>query len=210
MIAIVDYNAGNLTSVELALKYLNHKAEVTCDRDTILQAERVIFPGVGAAGASMENLKDRELVQTLWDFVETGKPMLGICVGAQVILESSLEDNNTECMGLLPGTTGVFKSTVECPIKIPQIGWNQVDYGTEEPKHAIFQDIPNQSDFYFVHSYYPLPKQVEWEFAHTTYGDTRFASVIGKGNLVACQFHPEKSGKWGLKLIDNFCRWNPC
>ena len=209
MIAIVDYNAGNLTSVELALGHLNHQAVVTCNRNTILNAERVIFPGVGSAGSSMENLKSRELIQTLWDFVETGKPMLGICLGSQVILESSLEDNHTECMKLLPGTTGMFTSTEEYPIKIPQIGWNQVNF-REEEKHPIFKDIPNHTDFYFVHSYYPLPKQVEWELAHTIYGNTRFASVIGRGNLVACQFHPEKSGKWGLRLIDNFCKWNLC
>ncbi len=205
MIAIVDYEAGNLTSVQLALNEIGFPGVITSDREMILNAERVIFPGVGAAGACMFNIHIRNLQNILKEFLETKKPFLGICVGAQIVLDSSLENDNTSCLGFISGTTGKFESTPQFPIKVPQIGWNQVEVIKDNP---LFTNIPQNSDFYFVHSYYPIPTNKENCFASTQYGNTKFTSVIGKENLLACQFHPEKSGKYGLQLLKNFCEWN--
>ncbi len=205
MIAIVDYKAGNLTSVQLALKEVGFNGTITSDRQEILNADRVIFPGVGAAGAAMEHIHQLDLSNILKDFVATGKPLLGICVGAQIILERSEENNNTPCIGLIPGEAKHFKTSETHPIKIPQIGWNQVAF---KQKHPIFNNIDSEADFYFVHSYYPVPSDSKYSFAETTYGNTTFSSVIGRDNLIACQFHLEKSGTYGLQLLKNFCLWN--
>ena len=205
MIAIVDYNAGNLTSVKLALNKIGEECVITSDRKVILDADRVVFPGVGAAGAAMENIRRLALHETLPRFISTGRPLLGICLGAQIILETSRENNNTRCMEILDGTTDIFQSTSEHSLKVPQIGWNQVEFITG---HPLFYNINTGSEFYFVHSYYPVPAKTENVLAQTTYGRTTFASVLGKENLVACQFHPEKSGKPGLQLLTNFCVWN--
>jgi len=191
MIAIVDYNAGNLTSVKLALNQIGEDSVVTSDEGLILNADRVVFPGVGAAGAAMENIKKLGLIETLSRFITTGKPLLGICLGAQIVLDSSLENDNTECIGLIPGTTNLFQSTAEHPFKVPQIGWNQVEFIAS---HPVFADIPPGSEFYFVHSYYPVPSNADHSLAETTYGETRFTSILGRDNMIACQFHPEKSG----------------
>ena len=205
MIAIVDYKAGNLTSVRLALQEIGVLGEITADRDTILAADRVIFPGVGAAGAAMENIHRLNLEAILKDFLNTGKPMLGICVGAQVVLSSSAEDGGTACLNLIPGRAEKFQYSSDSRIKVPQIGWNQVRFINP---HPLFDGVPSGSEFYFVHSYYPVPDKPEHQLAETTYGSTTFASIIGNKNLVACQFHLEKSGSFGLKLLSNFCRWN--
>lgn len=205
MIAIVDYNAGNLTSVKLALNQIGEDSVITSDEELILDADRVVFPGVGAAGAAMDNIKRLGLMETLSKFIATGKPLLGICLGAQIVLDSSLENDNTECMGFIPGTTNLFQSTAEHQIKVPQIGWNQVEFIA---LHPVFANIPPGSEFYFVHSYYPVPSKADHSLAETTYGGTRFASVLGKDNIIACQFHPEKSGRRGLQLLENFCNWD--
>jgi glutamine amidotransferase len=204
MIAIVDYNAGNLTSVKLALKKIGEECVITSESKVILDADRVVFPGVGAAGTAMGNIRRLALHETLPRFISTGRPLLGICLGAQIILETSRENNNTRCMEILAGTTDIFLSTSEYPLKVPQIGWNQVEFIID---HPLFYNIENGSEFYFVHSYYPVPAKSENIFAQTTYGGTTFSSVLGKENLVACQFHPEKSGKPGLQMLKNFCKW---
>ncbi len=205
MIAIVDYKAGNLTSVFLALREIGEEAVITSDADLIQKADRLIFPGVGAARSSMENIEELGLLPVLKAYKATGKPFLGICLGAQIILDSSLENDHTQCVGLLPGTTGKFRSSQSVPLKIPQIGWNQVHF---DVAHPVFEGIPNNSEFYFVHSYYPEPAKDDCKYASTTYGETSFTSVLGKDNLIASQFHPEKSGRWGLSLLKNFCKWN--
>jgi glutamine amidotransferase len=204
MIAVVDYNAGNLTSVKLALEKIGQECVITSEKKAILASERLIFPGVGAAGAAMQTIKERGLDRILREYYDSGKPFLGICLGAQIILESSLENDNTTCLGLIPGTTGLFPTVLEESLKVPQIGWNQVEFKVE---HVIFAGIPSGSEFYFVHSYYPVLLEKDHQMAATTYGDVTFASVLGRSNLVACQFHPEKSGRWGLKLLENFCQW---
>ena len=203
MIAIVDYRAGNLTSVLRAVKHLGHAAEITDNPSRIRAAERVIFPGVGAAGDTMENLRKLGLDTVLTeDVFRAGKPLLGICIGVQVIFERS-EENDATCLGLLPGHVARFPQKSYSALKIPQIGWNQVHH---VKAHPIFENVPDLAEFYFVNSYRPVPAQSEMVFATTEYG-VEFASVVGSKNLVATQFHLEKSGDVGLKMLDNFCKW---
>ncbi len=204
MIAIVDYKAGNLTSVLLAFEALGVEARITSDPATVLAADRVVFPGVGAAGDAMQHLRDLKLEQCLRDVVAKGTPFLGICLGTQIILEHSEEDAGTDCVGLVPGKVVRFRPTDPYD-KIPQIGWNAVHLCRP---HPLFEGIEDDSEFYFVHSYYPAPARREDVIAETDYADARFASVLGRNNLVATQFHPERSGRIGLRMLRNFTSWN--
>jgi len=204
LIAIIDYRAGNLTSVKLALEYLDVECEITSEAARLLAAERVIFPGVGAAGEAMRNLHEMNLVAPIREIVASGKPFLGICLGTQVIFESSEEDGVTECIGLVPGTVKLFKTTN--PVyKIPQMGWNAVEFARP---HPLWADIENGSEFYFVHSYYPAPSDESYITGQTEYADIKFASAVGRENLFATQFHPERSGRIGLQLLQNFTKWD--
>ena len=204
MIAIVDYNAGNLTSVQLALESLQAPAEVCRDPERIRAAERVIFPGVGAAGASMENVQAFGLQNVLCEVIERGTPFLGICVGMQILLTHSEEDGGTDCLGMLDGEVRRFPADID-GCKIPQMGWNTVRF---RQKHALFDGIDDNSEFYFVHSYYPAPADSGVTMAETEYASVTFASVAGRDNLVATQFHPEKSGRIGLRFLKNFVTWD--
>jgi glutamine amidotransferase len=204
VIAIIDYRAGNLTSVKLAFDTLQVQAEITSDPKKILAAERVVFPGVGAAGSAMKNLQELDLATVIRQVVERGTPFLGICLGTQIIFESSEEDGGTKGLGLIPGTVRLFQPSDRFD-KVPQMGWNSV---RPTRKHALFSNIEDNSEFYFVHSYYPAPSDRSFVLGETEYAGVRFASVVGKDNLIATQFHPEKSGRVGLKLLENFCRWN--
>lgn len=199
MIAIIDYGAGNLTSVERAVKYLGYDGKITADPQTILDAEKVIFPGVGAARATMDNLKTAGLVDVMWKVYESGKPMLGICIGIQILFNHS-EEEDTDCLSILPGVVKKYEPTPT--LKVPQIGWNEV-YQTQA--HPIFQDVPNPAHFYFVNSYYPIPQHNSYIVGQTTYG-VEFSSVVAYQNLIAMQFHLEKSGRIGLRMLDNFLR----
>lgn len=203
MIAIVDYKAGNLTSVQLALAEVGEDAVITSDPAAIASADRVIFPGVGAAGSAMAEVEAHGLRPALKAYLDSGRPFLGICVGCQIIMDWSLEDGRTSCLGFLPGGTDIFRAAPG--VKVPHMGWNQVQ--ALRP-HPVLAGIPAGADFYFVHSYYPLPAERGDAIAETEYGGVRFAAVVGRKNLVACQFHTEKSGKWGLRLLENFCRWD--
>jgi glutamine amidotransferase len=205
MIAIIDYKAGNLTSVKLAFQTLKTEAEITSSPDSILAADSVIFPGVGAARAAMDNLNDLGLVDTIRQVVDRGTPFMGICLGTQIILERSEEDGGTDCIGLIPGTVPLFNPSSPYD-KIPQMGWNSVSTSAD---HPLFNDIEDNSEFYFVHSYYPAPTDEASIIGRTDYADVSFASVIGRDNIVATQFHPEKSGRVGLKLLENFTNWKP-
>lgn len=199
MIAIIDYGAGNLTSVERAAQYLGYDGKITADPQTILEAEKIIFPGVGAARATMDNLNAAGLSEILWKVYKSGKPMLGICIGIQILFEHS-EEENTDCLGILPGV--VKKYDASPTQKVPQIGWNEV-YQTQA--HPIFQGVPNPAHFYFVNSYYPIPRDDSYIVGKTTYG-VEFSSVVAHRNLIATQFHLEKSGRIGLKMLNNFLR----
>jgi len=205
MIAIIDYKAGNLTSVRLAFEHLGMEAEITDLPDKISAAERVVFPGVGSAGAAMENIKRLKLDKVISDVVSSGKPFLGICLGTQIIFDLSEEDGGTACLGLVPGTVKLFRPEKQSD-KVPQMGWNAVNFLRP---HPMLEGIESGSEFYFVHSYYPAPSREEDIIGKTDYAGVTFASIVGKNNLVATQFHPEKSGKIGLRLLENFSHWNP-
>ena len=204
MIAIIDYRAGNLTSVRLAFESLRADARITSSREDILAADHVVFPGVGAARSAMENLGDLGLVNTITEAAGRQTPFLGICLGAQIILERSEEDDGTDLLGLIPGTVKLFNPSSPYD-KIPQMGWNSVSL---KVKHPVLEGIEDSSEFYFVHSYYPAPSDPSHVAGTTNYADVDFASVISRGNVVATQFHPEKSGKVGLKLLENFIGWD--
>ena len=203
MIAIVDYKAGNLTSVARALEYLGHRCEITDRPERIRAADRVILPGVGAAGATMENLDALGLAAVLRDDVaRTGKPFLGICIGIQVLLDRSEEDR-ADCLGIIPGRVTRFPSSVDGrPLKVPQIGWNRV---RQTRSHPILAGVPDNTHFYFVNSYYPLPADPSVVIATAEHGVV-FCAAIARERLVATQFHLEKSGAAGLRVLDNFCR----
>lgn len=199
MIAIIDYKAGNLTSVQRALHSIGYESAITSEGGTISKACRIVFPGVGAAGSAMQSLKERELDKSLINAFREGIPILGICLGTQIILSRSREDE-TECIGLIDGETKRFQGD----LKIPHMGWNNVSLKHE---HPLFAGIDKEYQFYFVHSYYPSPFDQDLIIGTTFYGES-FPSVIGIKNLVAVQFHPEKSGRPGLSLLYNFCNWD--
>lgn len=211
MITLIDYNAGNLTSVRRALAHLGIACQISADPDVVHRAERIIFPGVGAAGAAMATLRARALDEALRAAFAHGTPILGICLGCQIILEHSEEDN-THCLGLLPGKTVRFKSPplpmgkglgVRDTLKIPHMGWNAVNVTRPHPLLAHLQPA---DEFYFVHSYYPQPADPSQIYAVCNYG-SQFPAAIGKDNLFATQFHAEKSGKIGLTILKNFSNW---
>jgi glutamine amidotransferase len=209
MIAVIDYEAGNLTSVSRALSYLGYPNKVTGDMEAISNAERVIFPGVGSAGAAMDSLKRLGLDTLITQLWKSGKPILGICLGTQIILGHS-EEHDTPCLNIIEGHVRMFDAKDRdddgSSIKIPHMGWNRVAL---KKKHPVLAGVKSDDEFYFVHSYYPAPSSQEHVIGTTRYGK-EFASIIGIGNLVATQFHPEKSGRAGLNILKNFCEWKPC
>ena len=206
MIAIIDYQAGNLTSVQRALAFLGRESVITHDPARVLAAERVIFPGVGAAGKAMFDLGRLGMDRALLASYDAGKPILGICLGTQIILERS-EENHTACIGLIKGEVRRFPENLTDgdgrTLKVPHMGWNGIKFKQD---HVLFQGIAPESEFYFVHAYYPSPRDPATILGETHYGFS-FASVLFSGNLAAVQFHPEKSGRPGLKILSNFCSW---
>jgi imidazole glycerol-phosphate synthase subunit HisH len=208
MIAIIDYDAGNLTSVSRALSHIGVENIVTNDIRKIEQAERIIFPGVGAAGAAMESLNRLGLDKALKKVFGQGKPILGICLGTQIILSYS-EENQTTCLGLMDGCVRGFSTEFQINgisgLKIPQMGWNQLRFINS---HPVLSGLGEMDEFYFVHSFFPFPEKNSNVIAVTEYG-IDFPSVIGTKNIIATQFHPEKSGKPGLQILRNFCGWQP-
>jgi glutamine amidotransferase len=206
MIAIIDYEAGNLTSVQRALSSLDRPSVITRNASELAAAERIVFPGVGAAGKAMADLRRMGLDRALLAAFREGKPILGICLGTQIIMEWS-DENRTPCLGLIQGKVLRFPEILTDaegrPLKVPHMGWNRVELKGE---HPLFHRIDPESEFYFVHSYYPSPADPGRVLGETSHG-IRFASVLCKDNLVAVQFHPEKSGRAGLTFLSNFCDW---
>jgi glutamine amidotransferase len=202
MIAIIDYAAGNLTSVKRALDYLGIPAVISPDPSVIRRAERIIFPGVGHAASAMTVLKERKLDLTLKEAFAAGTPILGICLGTQIILSRS-EEGDTPCVGLVPGTVPKFALN-DRSLKVPHMGWDALRIVRE---HAVLRDVKPDSEFYFVHSYYPLPSDPSAIIAVCDY-EIEFPAVIGEKNLIATQFHPEKSGPAGLQILKNFAAWD--
>ena len=198
MITIIDYDAGNIKSVEKACQYLGQEIRITRDRDEILEASHVILPGVGAFGDAMRHLKEYHLIQTIYDVVEKKTPILGICLGQQLLFERSDESKGVNGLGILPGE---IREIPPAPgLKIPHMGWNSLDI---RPGARLFKGIEGNPYVYFVHSYYLKAKRPEDVAARTWYSVDVDASVES-GNVFACQFHPEKSSHTGLQILKNF------
>ena len=205
MITIIDYKAGNLTSVQLAFEHIGAEVQITDRPQDIARAQRVVFPGVGAAKTAMDNLRQLDIIDSLRQIISEGVPFLGICIGMQLLFDYTEEDGRTECLGFLPGRVKRFQPKLQTS-KIPQMGWNTVELTRP---HPLFKGVEDNSEFYFVHSYYPMPQKEDMIIGQTEYADTVFASVAGNKNIAAMQFHPERSGRIGLKVLENFCSWDP-
>lgn len=211
LIAIIDYGMGNLRSVSQALSHVaadSVKVEITSDKDTILNADRVVFPGQGAARDCMRELKNYDLLDVIQEAAQS-KPFLGICMGMQVLMQQSEENNGVACLGLYDGEVKNFAASLSQytgseRLKIPQMGWNQIN---QKNDHPLWHGIASGSRFYFVHSYYVHPEDDTLITGETDYG-IAYASAIARNNVFAIQAHPEKSADDGLKLLENFTRWN--
>lgn len=206
MIGIVDYNAGNITSVERALKKLNIEYIRSKNPADLANCNKLIFPGVGEAAYAMKQLKETGFDVFLKDWHKANKPILGICLGSQIIFDWS-EEGDTNCLGMIKGKIKHFYTInpqlKKEEVKVPEIGWNNISY--ENGECEILKDVPENSDFYFVHSYVIQPEDPSVIKAYAEYG-IKVPAVVQSGSLYACQFHPEKSGEVGLKILDNFCK----
>ena len=200
-IAIIDYKAGNLRSVQKALEECGATARITADAEDISAADGVVFPGQGACDASMLSIRERGLFEIIRHSIDSGKPFLGVCLGLQLLLESS-EEGDEPCLAILKGSTKRLppEKTERVGLKIPHMGWNSVSLSVQ---HPVFEGIPNDSYFYFVHSYYADPEDKDIVAGVTNYG-IDFCSAVAWDNVAAVQFHPEKSGAVGLRLYRNF------
>jgi glutamine amidotransferase len=201
-IAVIDYGAGNLRSVVRALAKVGAALNVTSEPDVVRAAPVVVLPGVGATRDTMDSLHRMGLDQAIAEVVAAGTPFLGICVGMQVLCERSEEFGDHDCLSIVGG--GVRR--LPDGQKVPQIGWNQVRYSAAAARHPLFSGIPDASDFYFVHSFYCDLSDERLIVGTTDYGIS-FPSALLRDNLAAVQFHPEKSGRWGLQLLSNFVQW---
>ena len=196
MIAIIDYGAGNLRSIVNAITKLGYQSKITSRPQDVLDAQALILPGVGAAGDTMENLRTLGLIDPIRQFTAEDRPFFGVCIGLQLLFTGTEEGGWHECLNIFPGRVRRLPSG----LKIPHMGWNQV---SQVRIHPLFNGIPDGDNFYFVHSYYAEPEDKSLIAGETDYGIS-ISSVLTKGNLVATQFHPEKSGEAGLRMYDNF------
>lgn len=198
MIAIIDYEMGNLRSVQKALERVGHSAMITNDPAVLADARQIILPGVGAFRDAISALRERKLVEPIRAAIRQGKPFLGICLGLQLLFEKSYEDGEHDGLGILPGE--VVRFDVPPEFKVPHMGWNEVRYRRQSP---IFDGVENDSHFYFVHSYYVVPRDESVVATLTTYA-APFCSSVWRDHLFAVQFHPEKSQAVGLRVLKNF------
>jgi glutamine amidotransferase len=198
-IVLVDYGAGNMRSVQRALEAVGQQPKVSSDPRDLEHAPGIVLPGVGSAQDAMRALDRLDLIPSLRDYAESGRPFLGVCVGQQLLFDGSEEGGGVACLGILPGTVRRFSA--DAGLKVPQIGWNTVQFRYD---HPLLAGIPSDSYFYFVHSYYSEPDP-ETTLGVTEYG-VDFAAIVAQENVVATQFHPEKSADMGLRLYANFAR----
>ena len=194
-VAVVDYGAGNLRSVAKALEYLGAAPVVTSDARALAKAQAIILPGQGACDSAMRALEGLGLVEPVREAIRGGVPFFGVCLGLQLLFDVS-EEGDVECLGILPGRVRLLDDG----LKVPHMGWSSVSFQTD---HPVFEGVPQESYFYFVHSYYPEPDIANDAAATASYGRT-FCCAVAQGTLMATQFHPEKSGRWGLRLYENF------
>jgi len=199
-IGVVDYDAGNLKSVETALRHIGAHFFISSKPEELEKADKILFPGVGHAVSAMNNLRSRGLDSLIQSKAIQGFPVFGICIGSQIILDSS-EEGPAETLGIIEGKARLFIKKGD--MKIPHMGWNTVSI---IKNHYLFNGIADNSSFYFVHSYYPDPASIDYVMAETVYGET-FASALCKDNVIATQFHPEKSGEPGLQILRNFSKF---
>jgi len=199
-IVLVDYGAGNMRSVQRALEAVGQQPLVTSDPRDLQGAQGLVLPGVGSAQDAMRALARLDLIGSLQDYAASGRPFLGVCVGQQLLFDGSEEGGGVECLRILPGTVRRFAA--DSGLKVPQIGWNTVHFRYD---HPLVAGVPSGSFFYFVHSYYVDPAEREMTLGETDYG-IDFASIVARENVVATQFHPEKSADMGLRLYANFAR----
>lgn len=198
MIAIIDYGAGNLQSVKKALDFIGAESVITDDPETINACDKILLPGVGSFGDAMASMQAKNLVETVKQNALSGKPFLGICLGLQLLFKESEESPGVKGLGIFKGK--IRKFPADMGLKIPHIGWNSLEI---KQKDTIFKDIPENSYVYFVHSYYLEAEEPDTIATVTNYG-IDFHSAVGKGNIFATQFHPEKSGDIGLQILKNF------
>ena len=203
MVTIVDYGVGNLFSLKSSLAFLGEQAQVTGDPEVIASAERILLPGVGAFGDAADKLRSLGLDTLLRQRAQAGVPIMGICLGMQMLLQGSEEYGYHEGLGMIPGTVKPIRDVIPEDLKIPHIGWNALQFPGE--KHPIFRHIKEGDHVYFVHSFYGADCG-DAVIAATEYG-APLTAAVGKGNVVGCQFHPEKSGSVGLAILRGFCEW---
>lgn len=196
MVVVIDYGAGNLRSVVNAITALGYASKVTDDPEVVGSATCVILPGVGAAADTMAGLREKGLTGVICRYISENRPFLGVCIGLQVLFSGSEEGGWQECLRVIPGKVQRFPTG----LKVPHMGWNQV---RQLKHHPLFEGVSDNTNFYFVHSYFGVPEDGSIVAGVTDYG-VSFPSVLIRGNLVATQFHPEKSGEAGLKIYDNF------
>ncbi len=208
-LTILDYGAGNLTSVRLAFARLGADATIITDASHALPSGAIVFPGVGSARSGMNALRERGFDQLLRDAVAAGRPVLGICLGMQLLFEFSEEDGGQDAIGILAGKCRLFNFGDDHTLKVPEMGWNAVHFPTDRPAHFCFNGIADGTAFYFVHSYYATAEHKCDIAGITEYGGLHFTSAAATGSLFATQFHPERSGEMGLRLLNNFLNWEP-
>ena len=201
MIVVVDYGMGNLRSVSKALEHLGGKVKVSSDPREIEKADKVVLPGVGAFGDAARELRLLGLFEPITAFIENSRPFLGICLGLQLLFSKSDESPDAKGLGLFPGNVRAFHSP---KVKIPHMGWNSIQI---LKKHPLLKGIPDESFFYFVHTYYAVPRDQGLAIANCRYGRENFPAVLGTETLFATQFHPEKSQQAGLAILKNFLKW---
>ncbi len=210
-VAIIDYQMSNMFSVLSACKLLGLNAEITNDKDMILNARGAILPGVGSFNEAMTHLDKLELVPTIHDFVATKKPFMGICLGMQLLFTHSEEFGLTQGLNIIPGVVTKFQEDAHCPekLKVPQIGWNRIKINQEAQtswQHQPCEGVPDESYMYFVHSFFATPHDSNAILTTTMYGNTEYCSSVIHKNVFASQFHPEKSAAEGIKMYRNFAQ----
>ena len=206
-IAIIDYHLGNLFSVQQACRHIGYDAVVTSDKNILMESDYAILPGVGAFGDAMSVLKEFDLISPIHDFIESGKPFMGVCLGLQLLFTESEEFGSNKGLNVIEGITRKFpaSNTSGEILKVPQIEWNQIHVpSTDKMKQSPLSGCKEGDFMYFVHSYYVMPTDKEYVLTTTTYGGLEYCSSVVKKNLFACQFHPEKSGEHGIDIYRKF------